>query len=152
MKNFTCLRYRHTANRAQYSLIEENLKRLGCSFNCVDHIRFHIRMKADMNLYLFDFNCFLGKQEQSWVISDQVTTYTPRLSSSQTNFSRLAKLVLSWGQILHKVTFSRLLPDRTDFELQHILLFIQNMRPFLIGSKANWCLPYLEDASNIPSI
>ena len=26
------------------------------------------------------------------------------------------------------------------------------MRPFLIGAKANWCLPYLDDASNIPSI
>ena len=26
------------------------------------------------------------------------------------------------------------------------------MRSFLIGSKANWCLPYLDDASNIPSI
>ena len=40
----------------------------------------------------------------------------------------------------------------TDFELQPLLLFIQNMRPFLIGSRAKWCLPYLGDASNIPSM
>ena len=96
----------------------------------------------------------------------------PRFSILKQPFSLLAKLVYNGSNILsseecfqrsaifktmiftvpHKVTFSRPLLCRTDFELQPLLLFIQNMRPFLIGSKSNWCLPYLEDASNIPSI
>ena len=60
----------------------------------------------------------------------------------------------SRGKISHKVTFNRLLLDRTDFEIQPLnLLLIQNICAlFLIGLKANWWLPYLEDASNIPSI
>ena len=45
--------FRHGANRAQYSVLDEKLMGLGSSFNCDDHIRFHIRMKPDVNLYLF---------------------------------------------------------------------------------------------------
>ena len=92
-----------------------------------------------------------------------MTTYTSRFSILKQPFSRLAKLVyngsnilssevwfhallylrpwsldilkFSWGKIPHKVTFSRLLLDRTDFELQPLLLFIQNMLPLLIGPR-----------------
>ena len=52
--------FRHGANRAQYSVLDEKLMGLdeklmglGSSFNCDDHIRFHIRMKPDVNLCLF---------------------------------------------------------------------------------------------------
>ena len=54
----------------------------------------------------------------------------------------------SWEKISHKVTFIRLLLNRTDFELKPLLKLVihpKYMRPFLIGLKANWCLPYLED-------
>ena len=40
---------------AQYSLLDEKRKRLGCSFNFDDHIRFHIRMKPDVFTYIYVF-------------------------------------------------------------------------------------------------
>ena len=119
---------------------------------------------------------FLGKTRK---IVDE-TSWLPKPWGLAQPFSRLVKLVYNGSNILSSevwfpcsaifktmildtqvflgrdssswVTFSRFLLDRTDFELQSLLSFIQNMRPFLIGSKANWCLPYLGDASNIPSV
>ena len=86
---------------AQYSLLDEKLTRLGCSFNCDDHIRFHIRMKPDVNVNVFlehiqlylnvgqinlyneslpvSLTLFLGKTRKV-VDETVVTTYALRLS------------------------------------------------------------------------
>ena len=56
-KFFNCLQtpksiFLHTANRAQYSLLDWKFKPLGCSFNCDDHIRFHIGGWSRMWTYI----------------------------------------------------------------------------------------------------
>ena len=106
---------------AQYSLLDEKLKRLGCSFNCDDHIRFHIRMKPDANLNVFlehiqlylnvgqinlyneslpvSLTLFLGKTRKI-VDETVVTTYALRLSILKQPFSRLAEVVYNRSNIL----------------------------------------------------
>ena len=95
-----------------------------------------VRLICIMNHFKWAWLCFLGKQEKSWMRPRDYLH--PRFSILKQPFSLLAKLVYNGSNILsseecfqrsaifktmiftvpHKVTFSRPLLCRTDFELQ----------------------------------